>query len=141
MKFYTMYDLVIHRHFHCITTHWCGLTFEMLQAGIKIQLTLCHSDILLHSHQQSQCKQKDFNIYVSFFFCLHMCLMATRVLNSFEEVCITRVATGNSFMRVLNPFRNLFKDMKREELLLRTIIFNKTFIYLFIHLRNLAVYI
>ena len=30
-------------------------------------------------------------------------LSATRVLNSFEELCIMRAATENSFARVLNP--------------------------------------
>ena len=30
-------------------------------------------------------------------------LSATRVLNSFEELCITLAATGNSFARELNP--------------------------------------
>ena len=36
--------------------------------------------------------------------CLHFyTLSATRVLNSFEELCITLAAAGNSFARVLNP--------------------------------------
>ena len=30
-------------------------------------------------------------------------LSATRVLNSFEELCITLAAAGNSFARELNP--------------------------------------
>ena len=36
--------------------------------------------------------------------CLHFyTLSATRVLNSFEELCITLAAADNSFARVLNP--------------------------------------
>ena len=36
--------------------------------------------------------------------CLHFhTLSATRVLNSFEELCIMRAAAENSFSRVLNP--------------------------------------
>ena len=36
--------------------------------------------------------------------CLHFyTLSATRVLNSFEELCIMRAAAENSLARVLNP--------------------------------------
>ena len=36
--------------------------------------------------------------------CLHLyTLLATRVLNTFEELCIIRAAAENSFARVLNP--------------------------------------
>ena len=41
--------------------------------------------------------------YVSAFVCLHFALPGTRELNSLEELCITRVAAGNSFARVLKP--------------------------------------
>ena len=34
---------------------------------------------------------------------LHFPLSVTRVLNSFKELCITRVAAVNSFARVVNP--------------------------------------
>ena len=41
--------------------------------------------------------------YVVAFACLHFALTDTRVVNSYEELCITRVAVVNSFARVLNP--------------------------------------
>ena len=41
--------------------------------------------------------------YVIAFVCLHFALQDTRVLNSLEELCITRVAAVNSFARMLNP--------------------------------------
>ena len=40
--------------------------------------------------------------YVLAFVCLYFALPDTRVLNSFEELCIMRVAAVNSFARVLN---------------------------------------
>ena len=40
--------------------------------------------------------------YVVAFVCLHFALPDTRVLNSFEELCIMRVAAVNTFARVLN---------------------------------------
>ena len=36
--------------------------------------------------------------------CLHFALLDTRVLNSYEELCITQVAAINSFARELNPW-------------------------------------
>ena len=41
--------------------------------------------------------------YLVAFICLHFALPDTRVLNSFKELCIMRVAAINSFARVLNP--------------------------------------
>ena len=46
--------------------------------------------------------------YLSAFFCLHFVLPDTRVLNSLEELCITRVAAVNSFAWVLNPPSGVF---------------------------------
>ena len=40
----------------------------------------------------------------------------TRVLNSFEELCIMRVAAVNSFARVLNPRRGAYMCAHRESL-------------------------
>ena len=40
--------------------------------------------------------------YVVAFACLHFALLDTRVLNSYEELCITRVAVVNSLARVFN---------------------------------------
>ena len=41
--------------------------------------------------------------------CLHFyTLSATRVLNSFEELCIMRAAAENAFTRVLNPHRGAY---------------------------------
>ena len=41
--------------------------------------------------------------------CFHFyTLSATRVLNSFEELCIMRAATENSFTRVLNPHGGVY---------------------------------
>ena len=67
----------------------------MLQAWIETQLTLYHLDILPQSQPQPQHKQRNFRHNVLFFLCLHMSLTTTRVLNSFEELCITWVAIGN----------------------------------------------
>ena len=41
--------------------------------------------------------------YVVAYVCLHFALPDTKVLNSYEELCITRVAAVNSFARALNP--------------------------------------
>ena len=49
------------RLFRCITTHQCGKTREMLQAGVETRLILRQSDILqMQSHQQPQCKRRNF---------------------------------------------------------------------------------
>ena len=53
------------------------------------QLTYVSSIILMH--------------YVLAFVCLHFAWPDTRVLNSLEELCFTRIAAVNSFARVLNP--------------------------------------
>ena len=75
----------------------------MLQAGIETWLTLCQPDILPQSHQQTQRKGRDFNIYVSLFCFVLICTFyGYRVLNLLEELCITPVATGNYFAKVLN---------------------------------------
>ena len=41
--------------------------------------------------------------YVVTFVCLHFALSEIRVLNSLDELCITRLTAVNSFARVLNP--------------------------------------
>ena len=60
----------------------------MLQAGIETQLTLHQPNNIPLSHQQSQ-----EGILTYIFFCLHFKLMATGVLNLFEKLCMTQVAT------------------------------------------------
>ena len=42
--------------------------------------------------------------FVSTFVCFHLTLSDTGVLNSLEGLCVTQVATSNSFARVLNPW-------------------------------------
>ena len=46
---------------------------------------------------------REFNVYVLTFVCLHFTLSDTEMVNSLEKLCITRVATINSFNKVLNP--------------------------------------
>ena len=97
---YTYICIVIHRQFHCITM-W--LNTQDASRCDQSQADLCQPDILPHTHQQSHCKWRNFNAYLSFFFCLHMCFNDYQVLVSLKELCIMQVATNNSFTRVLNP--------------------------------------
>ena len=89
---------VIHRLFHCITTH-------KRDAGIDTRLTLRQVDVLPITQKPIQRKRRNFNAYVSLLFCLHIYY---RVFNSFEEICITQVATGNSFERILSSLVGVY---------------------------------
>ena len=54
--------------------------------------------------------------------CLHVyTLSATRVLNSFEELCIMRAAADNSFTRVLNPYTPTHEQDARRDQFLREV--------------------
>ena len=60
------------RLFRCITTHQYGETIKMPQVAIETWLNLHQLDIVSHSYQQTQCKRRDFNEYVSLLFRLHL---------------------------------------------------------------------
>ena len=91
------------RHFRCNTTLQCGQTRRTLQVGIETRLIYVRLRIIPLSHQSTYVSSGIIMGYVVAFVCLHFALPGTRVLNSFEELCITRVAAVDSFTRVLNP--------------------------------------
>ena len=66
-----------------------NFTLDMVSNYSAISATGVSSGIIRHMYQLS--------------FCLHFALSVTRVLNSLEELCNTRVAVVNSFTRVLKP--------------------------------------
>ena len=84
------------RIFICITTHQCRQTHEILHVGIETRLTLRQSGILPLIHQQPHRKYRNVTGKYCFSFDYILRLTATGVLNSFEELCIKRGATGNS---------------------------------------------
>ena len=93
----------IDRLFRCLTTLQCGLTRKTLEAGIETRPTLRQT--FYHTSQPaSEPRQlgnyKALNCSFRLFTFLSY---GIPVLNSFEELCIIRVAVVNSFTRVLNP--------------------------------------
>ena len=77
----------------CVRRFKLGLKPAQIYVRLSIiplspQLTYVSSGIIRH--------------YVVAFVCLHFALPDTRKLNSYKELCITRVAADNSFVRVLN---------------------------------------
>ena len=75
----------------------------MFRAGIEAHLTFRLRDILPLSYFDDLRQLGNLTHYVKAFVCLHFTLSDSGVLNSLEELCITRVATVDSFARVLNP--------------------------------------
>ena len=71
---------------------------------VQLYNRLC---ILPISQQVSHVSTGIIRHYVVAFVCLHFALPDTRVLYSFEEFCITRVAVVNSLVSVFNP-RNVY---------------------------------
>ena len=66
----------------------------MLQAGIKIRQILPHSDILPLSYCRLGISEAILKAYI------HICLSATGVLKSWEELCINAyVKAGNSSLK------------------------------------------
>ena len=102
--------IVIHRQtFRSIRTLPCGWTRRTLEPGSKpVQLYVRLN--LRPLGQQAYHVGK--GIFLRYYVataaasvCLHFyTLSTTRVLNSFEELCIMRAAAENSFARVLNPY-------------------------------------
>ena len=84
------------RHARCFKL---GLKLVQIYARLSI-LPLCHFG---NKPQLGNLKH-----FVSTFICLHFPLLDTVVLNSLEELCITRAAAVNSFARVLNPGREAY---------------------------------
>ena len=54
----------------------CVQTCEMLQVGIKTWVTLRQQEIIPQCYKQTKHKRRDFNVYVSGLFCLHIRLSA-----------------------------------------------------------------
>ena len=96
------------RLFHSIRTLQCGLTRRTLEAGIETHPTLRSTQSqTARPTSVSRWLRELLRYYVATAaaasVCLHFyTLSATRVLNSFEELCIMRAAAENSFARVLN---------------------------------------
>ena len=90
--------------FRCITTLQFSQTLRMLKGGIETRSTLRQTwyptarptsiPCQLGNYKVLSCSVHLFTFYT---------LPDTRVLNSFEELCIMRAAAKNSFARVLTP--------------------------------------
>ena len=65
-------------------------------------------------------------------------LSATRVLNSFEELCITLAAAGNSFARELNPYGGAYMYIYAHT---HTHTHTHTYIYIYIYICIYIVYL
>ena len=70
-----------------------------LKLGLKPDQLYIRLNIILLCHQSTYVSSGMIKHYVVAFVCLHFALTDTRELNSFEELCITRVAAVNSFAR------------------------------------------
>ena len=70
-------------------------------------------------HQADNIGQGNFKVFLflaaaAAFVYIFYTLSATRVLNSFEELCITLAAAGNSFARELNPHGGAYIVIHRQ---------------------------
>ena len=66
------------------------------------------------SQQANHVRSGIISHYVVAFVCLHFALLYMRVFNSFEELCIIRVAAVYSFARLLNPVgERIYKVIKQ----------------------------
>ena len=70
--------------------------------GLKPAQLYGRLSIILISYQSTYISSGIIRHYVVAFICLHFASLDTRVLKSYEELCITRVAAVVSFTRVLN---------------------------------------
>ena len=71
--------------------------------GLKPTQLYVRLSIVLLIHKSTNVSSGIIRHYIVAFVCLHFALLDTRVLNSYEDLCIIRVAAVNSFARVLNP--------------------------------------
>ena len=74
---------------------------------VQLYVRLCYRPL---GHQADHVGKGNFKVFLfletaaaAFVYIFFYTLLATRVLNSFEELCITLAAAGNSFARELNP--------------------------------------
>ena len=74
-----------------------------LKLGSKPAQLYVRLSIILLSQRVNHVSSGIIRHYLVAFICLHFCL-DTKLLNSFEELCIMRVAAIISFARELNPF-------------------------------------
>ena len=70
--------------------------------GLKPAQLYVRFSIIPLRHQSTYVSSGIIRHYVVAFACLHFALLDTRVFNSYEELCITRMAAVNSFVRLLN---------------------------------------
>ena len=92
----------IDRLFRGITTFQCGSVFRRIPAGIKTQRFYVRPLSTAQAFRRSQLR--NITHFVSTFVWLHFTLSYTGVLNSLEELCITRMAVFNSLAKVLKRF-------------------------------------
>ena len=101
--FYVIY-IVIHRQIFRVSQIFSvarnTVRFKMGSKPAPLYAKHC---IFMLSHQVTYVSSGIITHHVLAFICLYFALPNTRVLNSLEELCITRVAAVDSFARVLNP--------------------------------------
>ena len=69
--------------------------------GLKLTQLYIRLSIILLSRQWAYVSSGIIRNYVVAFVCLHFALPNTKLLNSYEDLCITRVAAVNSFTRII----------------------------------------